>query len=76
MPNGGSGSAGRRLRVAARFSGISAENPGAMLAMASTSRLVRRSSPMALVRKSREPNLMLLPSVKTPSLANADELVI
>lgn len=82
LPGGGGESARRRLREVACFLRccfsdlLLVERPSAMLAMACASRLVRWSSPVELTRKSREPNLMLLPGAKAPSLANADELAI
>jgi hypothetical protein len=38
--------------------------------------LARQSSPMAIARKSKEPNLMLLPGVKVSTPIGANELAI
>lgn len=52
------------------------ERLDAMVAMFYASGLARWSSPVKLVRKSSEPNLMLLLGAKTQSLENPDELAI
>jgi hypothetical protein len=52
------------------------ERLDAIVAMSCASGLTRWSSPVKLVRKSSEPNLMMLLGAKTRSLENLDELAI